>query len=647
MKVRVDPDRCQGQFMCMLACPDVFLVNDDDGHAYVADENVPEEFEEKFGWLSSPVRKRRSRFSKRTKPGSSLRNVRMYDLVVRGGLVVDGSGADPFEADVAIDGDRIVEVGSGLTKGTEEIDATGLVVTPGFIDLHTHYDAQLTWDPVLAPSAWHGVTTAVIGNCGVGFAPARTEDRDWLIEIMEDVEEIPCDAMHAGMQWNWETFPEYLDALAARQHTLDIAAQVPHIALRAYVMSERARNDEPATAHDLDIMGRIVEEALRAGAVAFACSRTDVHRLKDGRLIPGSFADRDELLAMSEAVGRAGCGQIQYLGVIGEFQKDLPMMIEMSKRAGTAVHFLMNDTNWEQRLAGIEAAEAQGARLIAHFAPRAIGNMLQLRAGRNPFMYRPSMEAIADMSWPERLRRLKDPAFKAKVLSEGNGEALSRLNEFQQQIFSAWHLMYEVGDYPDFEPNPATDSIVARAEKAGLEPAEYAWDVMMRNEGNGMIYVALANYSAGDLSVSGKLVSHSGTVVSLADGGAHCTRVIDASAPTFMMAHWVRDRTRGARMPIAQVVKCLTRDLAQAYGFADRGRIRSGLKADLNVIDFDHLRLPAPWLEFDLPAGRPRLLQRAEGYRATIKNGQVTFRNGEHMGVYPGTVVRREALSGA
>lgn len=569
----------------------------------------------------------------------------MFDLVVRGGIVVDGSGADPVDADVAIVGDKIAEVGNGLPPGAEEIDAEGLVVTPGFIDLHTHYDAQLTWDPVLAPSAWHGVTTAVIGNCGVGFAPAYPKDRSWLIEIMEDVEEIPCDALHAGMQWDWETFPQYLDALAARRHTVDLAAQIPHIALRAYVMGERAKNDEPATADDLAKMGRIVEEALRAGAVAFACSRTDVHRLKDGGLIPGSFADREELLAMSEAVGRSGTGQIQYLGVIGDFDGDLPMMIEMSKRGGTAVHFLMNDSNWEQRLAGIEAAEAQGARLVAHFSPRAIGNMLQFRAGRNPFMYRPSMEAIADLSWPERLGRLNDPAFKAKVLSEGSSEAQSLLNDYQQQIFSAWHLMYEVEAYPNYEPDPATDSIAARAEKAGLDPSDFAWDVMMRNDGNGMIYMALANYSAGDLSVSGKLASHSGTVVSLADGGAHCTRVIDASAPTFMMAHWVRDRTRGERMPITQVVKSLTLDPAQAYGFADRGRIAPGLKADLNVIDMDNLRLPAPWLEFDLPAGRPRLLQRAEGYRATIKSGQVTFRNGEHMGVFPGTVVRREALA--
>ena len=572
----------------------------------------------------------------------------MHDLVIRGGLVIDGSGAEPVRADIAIDHDRIAAVGTDLAAGHQEIDATGLIVTPGFVDLHTHYDAQVTWDPILAPSSWHGVTTVVIGNCGVGFAPARPDAHDWLIEIMEDVEEIPRDAMEAGLAWDWESFPEYMAALAKRRHTVDIAVQVPHIALRGYVMRERAERDEPATPGDLAEMGSVLEEALRAGAIGYACSRTDAHRLKDGRLVPGSFVDHDELLAMSDAVGRGGGGQIQYLGNFGDFDADLPHLTEMSKRSGSSVHFLMSDTNWPSRLAGIDAATAQGASLIGHFPPRAVGNTLQWRAGRHPFMDRPSILALAGLSWSEQLSRLGDPAFRAQVLAEDNGEAEARLPEFARVIYRGFDRMYEVEDCPNYEPDATKDSIAARAAFVGMEPAAYAYDVMMRNNGTGMLYLALANYRAGDLSVVPTLAAHPGTVVSLSDGGAHCTRVIDATAPSFMLGHWARDRTRGEKMPLADVVKCLTSDPAKAYGLTDRGLLQPGLLADINVIDFDNLRLAAPWLEHDLPAERPRLLQKAAGYVATIKSGKVTFRNGEHAGVFPGTVVRREAsLQGA
>ncbi len=568
----------------------------------------------------------------------------MHDLVIRGGLVIDGSGAAPVQADVAVNGDRVAEVRPGLGQGRQEIDASGLIVTPGFVDLHTHYDAQVTWDPILAPSSWHGVTTVVIGNCGVGFAPARPDAHSWLIEIMEDVEEIPRDAMEAGLSWNWETFPEYLDALAARSHTVDIAAQVPHIALRAYVMGERAVRDEPATPADLSEMGRLLEEALRAGAIGYACSRTDAHRLKDGQLVPGSFVDRDELLAMSDAVGRAGGGQIQYLGNFGDFDADLPFLTEMSRRSGVSVHFLMSDTNWPSRLAGIDAAAAQGARLVGHFPPRAVGNVLQWRAGRNPFMDRPSVLALAGLPWPEQLARLSDRDYRAQVLREDNGEAEARLPEFARVIYRGFDRMFEVEDCPDYEPDAATDSIAARAARTGQDPAAYAYDVLMRNNGTGMLYLALANYRAGDLSVVPTLAAHPGTVVSLSDGGAHCTRVIDASAPSFMLSHWARDRSRGEKLPLAEVVKSLARDPALAYGLQDRGLLQPGFLADINVIDFANLRLAAPWLEYDLPAGHPRLLQKAAGYAATIKSGKITFREGQHAGVYPGNVVRKQAV---
>lgn len=564
----------------------------------------------------------------------------MHDLVIRGGLVVDGSGGDPFEADVAIDQGLISAVGPDLGPGREEIDARGKAVMPGFVDLHTHYDAQATWDSVLAPSSWHGVTTAVMGNCGVGFAPARPDAHSWLIEIMEDVEEIPRDSLEAGLPWNWESFPEYLDALAARKHTIDVAAQIPHVALRGYVMGERAKRDEPATADDLAEMGRLVEASLQAGAVGFACSRTDAHRLKDGTLVPGAFADHDELLAIGEAVGRAGGGQIQYLGMFGDFDKDRAFLTEMARRSGSPVHFLMSDTNWPLRLETIDAAAAEGATLIGHFPPRAAGNVLQWRAGRHPFMDRPTYLAMAGLPWEEQLARLKDPAVRAQILSEDNGEAELRLPEFARTVYRGFERMYEVGEQPNYEPDPERDAIAVRAREAGVDPMAYAYDVMMRSEGTGMIYLALANYRAGDLRVVETLAAHPGTVISLSDGGAHCTRVIDASAPTFMLTHWVRDRVRGNRMSLADAVKYLSRDPAVAYGMDDRGLLQPGYLADVNVVDLDALRLPAPYLEYDLPGDKPRLLQKAEGYAATIKRGEVTFRDGVHTGRYPGQLVR-------
>jgi N-acyl-D-aspartate/D-glutamate deacylase len=565
----------------------------------------------------------------------------MHDLVIRGGLVFDGLGGDPRQADVAIDGERIAAIGANLGRGAEEIDARERIVTPGFIDLHTHYDAQVTWDPILAPSAVHGVTSVVMGNCGVGFAPARPDARSWLIEIMEEVEEIPRDVLESGLEWDWESFPDYLDALDRRRHTVDLGAQVPHIALRGYVLGERARSGAPATADDLAAMSRLLEDGLRAGALGFACSRTDAHRLADGTLVPGSLADEDELLALGSTLRRVPGARVQFLGNPAKWEEDYPFMRELARRSGAAVHFLMSDTNWRARLAGIEAAAAEGERLVGHVPPRPVGNVLQWRAARHPFMDRPSIRAIAHLPWPERLARLKDPAFRAQVLGEGNGPGAERLPAFARVVYDGFERMYAVDALPDYEPDPRTDSLAARAALAGQDPAAYAYDVLMRDEGRGMIYMTLANYRAGDLSEVAGLIQHPGAVVSLSDGGAHCTRVIDASAPTFMLAHWARDRKRGDRLPLAWVVKALSCDPAAAYGLDDRGVLTPGRLADVNVIDFDRLKLPAPYLEADFPAGGQRLLQDAEGYSATVKRGRVTFREGEHTGAFPGKVIRR------
>jgi len=563
----------------------------------------------------------------------------MHDVVIRGGEVVDGLGGDPERADVAIDGDRIVAVGAAIGPGVEEIDATGCIVTPGFIDLHTHYDAQVMWDPVLAPSSWHGVTTVVIGNCGVGFAPARPDAHDWLVEIMEDVEEIPRQVLEAGLPWNWETFPEYLDAIAGRPHTIDIAAQIPYVTLRDYVMGERAARDEPATPEDLARMRQLITDALEAGALGFACSRTDAHRLANGTIVPGALGDRDELLALADAIRAGGQGgDVQFLGNFAEWEANLAFMLEMARRTGRSVHFLLSDNGWRKRMAGLDRAIAEGVTLVGHVPPRPIGNVLQWRAVRHPFMDRPSVKAIAHLPWPDQLARLHDPAFRAQVLSEPNVD--SGLQAYARVVYDGFERMYPVGPYPDYEPDPATDSIAALAAAAGEDPAAYAYDLMTADDGLGMIYLTITNYGSGDLDFVAELLRHPNTVVSQSDGGAHCMRIVDASAPTFVLTHWARDRTRGARIGLGAAVKALTSEPARAYRLGDRGVVAPGHLADLNVIDFDAMRLPAPYLAFDLPGGGRRLLQKAEGYIATIKSGQVTFRDGEHQGRYPGGVVR-------
>ena len=558
----------------------------------------------------------------------------MHDLVIRAGLVFDGAGCEPFVADVAINGGLITQVGSVPGRGVEEIDAKGLIVTPGFVDLHTHYDAQVMWDPILAASAWHGVTTVVMGNCAVGFAPVKPDARGFILGVMEAVEEIPRDVMEAGITWDWESFPQYLDALERRQHTIDIGTQVAHVALRGYVMGERADRDEPATEDDLARMAELTREALRAGALALSCSRTTAHRMRDGRIVPGTNARADEVMALAEAMGQVGNRVMQYLGNYADLDNDLPFTLQLARRSGSPIHFIMSDTGWQRRIATIEAAAREGLTLFGHVAPRAVGMIAHWQAVRHPFSDCPGMLAIAGLTWEEQLAQLRDPLFKAQLVAEAK--------TLPEGWFAPTSIdrMFPMADYPDYEPDPAVDSVGAIADRLGRDPLEYAYEVMTAGQGQGMIYVPIANYTAGSLDEVRGLLDHPGTVVSLADGGAHCTRVSDSAAPTFMLAHWGRDRTRGQTLPLAQIVKILSQDTASSYGLNDRGVVAEGYLADLNIIDYEKLRLSGPYRAFDFPAGGQRLLQKAEGYVATIKRGQVTFRNGEHCGVYPGTVVR-------
>jgi len=564
----------------------------------------------------------------------------MHDLVIRDGLVVDGSGGAPFAGDVAIDGGRIVAVGRVDGAGRKEIDASGKIVTPGFVDVHTHYDGQVTWDAEMAPSSWHGVTTVIIGNCGVGFAPARPNRHDWLIGLMEGVEDIPGSALAEGIRWEWETFPEYLDALARFPRTVDVGAQVPHGALRAYVLDERERPGAVPTEADIADMGRIVEEAVRAGALGFSTSRTVLHRSVDRELVPGTTATREELVAIGEAMGRGGHG---VFGLASDFRvewNDFEWMGEVSRRTGLPVSFtaVQNRTkgiSLDQQIAAMRDENARGARLVAQIAVRGIGIVMGWQATLHPFMFKRGWAEIARLPWPERLARLADPAFRRRLIDEP-----SRLpdSDIFRIVTSDWSAQYEMAPGFDYEPGEA-DTIAARAARAGVSGDEYAYDLLMRDEGNGFIYYPVFNYYDGNLEFLAELLMAGDTVNSLSDGGAHCGTICDAASPTFLLQHWVRDRT-GRRISLAHAIRRQCRDTALLYGLHDRGLIAPGYLADVNVIDLERLRLGEPWMAKDLPAGGRRLLQKAEGYVATIKSGVVTFRDGVMQGPTPGGVVR-------
>lgn len=559
----------------------------------------------------------------------------MHDLVIRGGTVIDGTGQAARQADIAIDADRITKVGNVAADGRQEIDATGKIVTPGFVDLHSHYDAQALWDPVLAPSSWHGVTTVIMGNCSVGLAPLHKTNRKFPLAALEAIEEIPVEVMDAALDFDWESFPDYLDALDRRQHSIDLVSQIAHIALRAYVMGDRAAQNEPATDDDIAEMKRLAKEALAAGAIGISGSRTLAHRYPSGEIVPGAHADKEELLAMADAVAEApGRHVMQYVGDVSDLDNDILHVENLSRHANKPVHFIISDNRFEQRIAMAERGQAEGRELYAHLAPRAVGMLGHWRSVEHPFSEAPSMAAIADLPWPERLAKIKDPEFKVKVIAETKAAESGFFKIF------AFEGLYEVSDYPDYEPDPATDSIAARALAAGQDPYEHAYDVMTARDGTGMFYIPIANYSPGDHSKIREMLQHPQTVISLADGGAHCTRVCDGAASTFMLAHWSRDRKRGPKLPLEEIVKYLSRDTAFSYGLEDRGILAEGYLADLNIIDFDHLKLPAPYIAEDFPTGGLRLLQKAEGYVATIKSGVVTFEHGEHCGQYPGKVVR-------
>ena len=567
----------------------------------------------------------------------------MHDLVIRGGTVVDGTGAARCVADVAVDGGIITAVGHISAQGREEIDATGRIVAPGFVDIHTHYDGQATWDSEMAPSSWHGVTTVVMGNCGVGFAPAKKDKHDWLIGLMEGVEDIPGTALAEGMTWDWETFPEYLDALERRPRTIDVATHVPHGAVRAYVLGDREMPGAVPTDADIAEMSRIVEEGIRAGALGFSTSRTVLHKSVDGELVPGTTATKEELIGIGRAMGRVGFGVFEMASDMKREWDEFGWMGALSRETGLPVTFaalqsIAKEMPLEEQISSMIAENDNGANIVAQIALRGNGIIMAWQGTVHPFRFKPAWAEIEALPWAQQLARLKDPVFKARMIAEESVFPESDIIDFLRIVAGGWPVHFEMGPAFNYEPRQ-DESVMARAIAAGISPAEYAYDLLMQDDGTGFIYFPILNYRDGNLNFLEELQTRDDCVNSLSDGGAHCGTICDAASPTFMLQHWVRDRA-GARITLENAIKRQCHDTARLYGLNDRGVLKSGYLADINIIDLDRLKLSKPWLAFDLPAGGRRLLQKADGYVATVKTGVVTFREGKMTGALPGVVVR-------
>jgi len=567
----------------------------------------------------------------------------MHDLVIRNGRVIDGAETPAFTADIAIDNGRITAVGVVAGQGRREIDAAGLIVTPGWVDIHTHYDGQVTWDPYLSPSSWHGVTTAVMGNCGVGFAPVKRDRHEWLIELMEGVEDIPGSALAEGISWNWETFPEYLDSLDAQPRVLDVATQVPHSAVRAYVMGDRGARNEDATPEDIAAMSAIVAEGMEAGALGFSTSRTVVHTTKDGTVMPGTTAAADELLAIGKAMASVGPGVFEMSSDMNPADREFAWMRAMSIDTGVTVTYSLLQSplqpgNWIKLLNLTAQARAEGASIAAQIACRPTGLVLGWQSTVHPFVGRQTYRDIASLPFEARLEKLKDPAVRAAILADPS-KKMGPLGAIMTQGFDRMFRLQQPDGALDYEPS-AEDSIAALARANGRSPDEIVYDMLMENDGRGYIYLPLLNYTEFNFDHIHAMMHDPNTVLSLSDGGAHCGVICDASFPTYMLTHWVRDRQRGPTLPLEKVVSMQTRDTARLYGLEDRGVLAVGMKADVNIIDFDRLAILAPEMVFDLPADGRRMIQRAQGYVATIVSGVVTYENGEATGEMPGKLIR-------
>jgi N-acyl-D-aspartate/D-glutamate deacylase len=561
------------------------------------------------------------------------------DVVIRGGTLADGRGGDLFEADVAIKDGRITEVGKIAGTGKDEIDAKGKLVASGFVDVHTHYDGQVTWSQDITPSSQNGVTTAIMGNCGVGFAPCRPDDHLRLIQLMEGVEDIPEPVLSAGIPWAWESFPDYMNWLSKRNFDIDVGAQLPHAALRVYVMGERGARRDPSTTEDNRAMARLASEAVRAGALGFSTSRTLNHRTSTGDFTPTLKAGEDELTAIADAMHGVGRSVLQFVLDLSSLNEDLPMMLRVAENTKCPITFSITQHDrapqrWRETLATINDAAARGLNITAQIAARPVGLLLGLELSRNPFQTHPSYKAIAKLPLAERVARLRQPEVRAAILSENASDTDDPL--FFRPNYDK---MYLLGDPPDYE-QPPENALGAQARRLGKRPEELAYDAMLTDEGRGMLYVPFLNYADGNLDATREMLCDPRSVPGLSDGGAHCGIICDASFPTYLLTHWTRDRTRGEKLSIPFVVAAQSRKTALSVGLHDRGLLAPGYKADVNVIDYDRLHLHPPKVHYDLPVGGRRLLQQVDGYEATIVSGVVTRRDGAPTGARPGRLLR-------
>lgn len=573
----------------------------------------------------------------------------MHDLVIRNGTVVDGTGAPRRAADIAVDGGVISIVGAVENAGRKEIDADGRLVTPGWVDIHTHYDGQVSWDAQLSPSCWHGVTTIVMGNCGVGFAPVVPDFRDRLINIMEGVEDIPGTALTEGITWEWETFPEYLDALDRKSFSMDVCAQVPHSAVRTYVMGERGGNNDPARPEEIAAMAAVVDEAMAAGAFGFTTSRITAHRTADGKVVPGTQVSIDEMDGIGAAIGRAGHGMFEVVSDLNfphipgslTMEEDIAWMRDLSRKHGISFTYLLHQDpgspdKWRRTMDHTRAARAEGAEILPQVTLRPIGIIMGWQSSFHMFMGRPTYDAMAHLPFVDQVARLRDPMVRSAILAEKSGKTPFEGTALRFEMM--FRLERSDGTL-NYEPT-REDSIEAIAARYGKSADEVIYDMMMEKDGNGYVYVVLVNYGDFNLDFVYDLMHDPSVIIGGSDAGAHCGAICDAAMPTFLLSYWTRDRTIGPRLSIEYAVSKQTRETAAVYGLNDRGMLAPGMKADINIIDYGQLDTTSPYMLHDLPAGGKRLVQQARGYVATIVSGVVTFENGVATGALPGRLLR-------
>ena len=570
----------------------------------------------------------------------------MHDIVIRNGTIVDGSGEKSFVGNIAIDGDRITAIGKVDSKGKKEIDASGKVVTPGWVDIHTHYDGQVCWDPYLTPSSWHGVTTVVMGNCGVGFAPVKPGSEEYLIQLMEGVEDIPGTAPHEGIDWNWETFPEFLDAVEKKELVMDVGAMVGHGPIRGYVMGyERCQGKDDATPQEIAEMSKITTEAIKAGALGFSTSRTYLHRDKQGELVPGTEAGQDEMRSLSMAIADAGEGTLEIVSDWMDQDIEMDWIKDFVENTDRTLTYAQTSGDPFVTWRYCEENFSNGGKNIRpQFSGRPTGMLFGLESSLHPFVAHPSFRKISNLPLEEKVSIMKDPEFKKQLLSESHTFGDSKYLGMVTKLISTFEEQFPMDEIPNYEP-PKEESIAGIAETEGRDVFDVVYEEMLRNEGKSFIYACFSPYPGHTLDFYKNIIEFKSSVAGLSDGGAHCGLICDASMPTWNITHWTRDRSRGDKIPLEFIVNKQTRETARTFGLFDRGEIKEGLLADINIIDYDNLTVYKPKMVYDLPTGGRRIIQKSSGYSATIKSGIITYENDKATGELPGTLIRGEQKS--